>query len=220
MLFPLQEKQNLFLSLIPDILEELFLNPAYCLLKTSGSTKSAVMAPELASPLGSKAGPLRTSERHCSLRSPRMRGPSPGQTRHCCCSLLQLHSSQSLQNTAGHVFWCLAGKEYSIVKNRKGKGDNTMQKNNLCLQTDHGVIKQTCKVSLLVLVPCKEGQAKTKSCFQRLQVRHVTTQAVVSEVLPLHSPPSQLTHPSVVSCMNASCQSDESLLLQPYQQQI
>lgn len=57
---------------MPDILEGLFLNPAYRLLKTSGSTKTAVMALEIASPVGSKIGSLRTSEgelRHCSLHS-------------------------------------------------------------------------------------------------------------------------------------------------------
>lgn len=57
---------------MPDILEGLFLNPAYCLLKTSGSTKTAVMALEIASPLGSKTGSLKISEgelRHCSLHS-------------------------------------------------------------------------------------------------------------------------------------------------------
>lgn len=192
------------------------------------------MALEIASPLGSKAGPLRTSEgelRHCSLHSPRMRGPSARQTRDCCCSLLQQHSGSHGKTervrSSAHWFWYLTGKECSIVRNRKGKRDNSTQKSNLCLQTDCGVIKEVCKISLLVLMPCREWQVKTmlsqdktKSCFQRLQVRHVTTQAVASEVLLPHSPPSQLTHPSVVSCMNSSCQSHESLLLQPYQQQI
>lgn len=187
------------------------------------------MALEIASPLGSKVGPLWTSEgelRHCSLHSPRMQGPSPRQTRDCCSTAVS-HCKTELVRTSAYWFWYLTGKECSIMRNRKGKRDNTTQKSNLRLQTDSGVIKEVCKISLLVLMLCREWQVKSmlsqdkiKSCFQRFQVRHVTTQAVVSEVLPPHSPPSQLTHPSVVSCMNSSCQSHESLLLQPYQQQI
>lgn len=112
----------------------------------------------------------------------------------------------------------LQGRNTPSCGTGKGKGTTLHKKANLHHQTDHGVIKQICKISLLR--PCKEGQVKIKSCFQILQVRHVITQAVVSEALPPHSPPSQLTHPSVVSCMNSSCQSHERLLLQPYQQQI
>lgn len=73
------------------------------------------------------------------------------------------------------------------TRNRKGKRDKTTQKSNLCPQTGHGVIKEVCENSQLVLVSCREGQDKTilsenkrKCCFQRPQVRHVVTQAVVS----------------------------------------
>lgn len=102
------------------------------------------------------------------------------------------------------------------MRNRKGTALH--RKSDLRLQTDHGVTKRD-------LLPAgfgalQKGTGKNQTCFQRLQVRHVTTQAVVSEFLPPLSPPSQLTHPSVVSCMNSSCQSHGSLLLQPYQQQI
>lgn len=86
-----------------DILEGFLLNPAYCLLKTSGSTKSAVMALEIASPLGSKAGPLRTSEGELSIAHC---------TRPGCEALLPdkhgtaaAHCSNSTAATAKHS-WC------------------------------------------------------------------------------------------------------------------
>lgn len=128
---------------MPDILERLFLNPAYCLLKTSGSTKTAVMALEIASPLGSKTVSLRTSEgelRHCSLHS-------AGHTYRGCKAFLPAKYSTAaahcfkcatvtaVQSGAGQFFCFLTlvpyreGVLHHETRNRKGKkGQNYTKK--------------------------------------------------------------------------------------------
>lgn len=104
------------------------------------------------------------------------------------------------------------------MRTGKGKGTKGTQKGNICLQTDHGVIKQTSMQDL----PTSFGVLQRGTGQNQITLSETSSEAWdnTGSCSPHHSPSSQLTHASVVSCTNSTCQSHESLLLEPYQQQI